>query len=481
MAILGQFNNPFLPDDPNKREAAREGLLQFGASLLGGRGNLGGVLGQGLLAGSQGYQQSLQNQQQAALHAEQQKRWKMQNEQAELAAKRPGQIGSILQNVQLPGQKPMPVTASAQPPAQMSEAGMPQQQGGGVLPVSALPRVGQGGQQATTLPPVIRPAELHQFYLARGDALSNAGFVDEAQNEYKRAAQYQPKLKQQTALTRDGKRVMVNVMEDGTTQELEGFTPDMEKLHFANTGGETRGLDPYSGKTMQSYQNTQSADSRATDRRERERMAYDRQKDATTPKGQIVQTDEGPVLVDPRTGTGRVVTGPDGGRLAGVTKPLNDNQSKALLFGGRMFEADQKMRTLANKENGNTTTSNPWSRTPGVGPVVNYFSNENQQMLDQAKRDFMSAVLRRESGAAIADSEYDNADKQYFPQVGDDEKTITQKAKNRETAIKLILAEVPDVHRRKHLPEQPVTPQTGPYSNAEKERRYQEWKAKQGK
>jgi len=36
-------------------------------------------------------------------------------------------------------------------------------------------------------------------------------------------------------------------------------------------------------------------------------------------------------------------------------------------------------------------------------------------------------VLRKESGAAIAASEFDNAEKQYFPQPGDSDQVISQK------------------------------------------------------
>lgn len=52
-----------LPDDPNQRAAAKQGLLGFGAALLGGRGDFGGILGDGLMAGAQGYQSTIQQQQ----------------------------------------------------------------------------------------------------------------------------------------------------------------------------------------------------------------------------------------------------------------------------------------------------------------------------------------------------------------------------------------------------------------------------------
>lgn len=57
------------------------------------------------------------------------------------------------------------------------------------------------------------------------------------------------------------------------------------------------------------------------------------------------------------------------------------------------------------------------------------------QQYQQARNDFINAQLRRESGAAIAPSEYSNADKQYFPQPGDGPEVLAQKARNRQLAV----------------------------------------------
>lgn len=133
---------------------------------------------------------------------------------------------------------------------------------------------------------------------------------------------------------------------------------------------------------------------------------------------------------------------PQGGiiPLPGFQKPLNDVQAKAQLFGTRMLEAD---KILAGLSKSGKDFSTPGARTPIIGGLVNTLNSEQGQMLDQAKRDFTNAVLRRESGAAIASSEFDSADKQYFPQIGDSPKVIEQKARARELAIKGVLAEVP--------------------------------------
>jgi hypothetical protein len=52
-------------------------------------------------------------------------------------------------------------------------------------------------------------------------------------------------------------------------------------------------------------------------------------------------------------------------------------------------------------------------------PLANKSMSDNSQKAEQAQRDFVNAVLRRESGAAISESEFDNARRQYFPESGD--------------------------------------------------------------
>lgn len=61
-------------------------------------------------------------------------------------------------------------------------------------------------------------------------------------------------------------------------------------------------------------------------------------------------------------------------------------------------------------------------------------SNEIKQQ-EQAERNFINAILRRESGAAIAQSEFDSAALQYFPQPGDTPEVLAQKKANRRIAL----------------------------------------------
>jgi hypothetical protein len=77
--------------------------------------------------------------------------------------------------------------------------------------------------------------------------------------------------------------------------------------------------------------------------------------------------------------------------------------------------------------------------------LANILPNEmvpqDLQLLQQAKRNFISANLRKESGAAISNQEYESEDKKYFPQPGDSEAVLAQKAKAREQAMLNLEAE----------------------------------------
>jgi hypothetical protein len=59
-----------------------------------------------------------------------------------------------------------------------------------------------------------------------------------------------------------------------------------------------------------------------------------------------------------------------------------------------------------------------------------------QQQVAQARINFITAILRKESGAAIGRDEFATAEKNYFPKPGDDAAAIAQKQQARKTAIR---------------------------------------------
>jgi len=118
-------------------------------------------------------------------------------------------------------------------------------------------------------------------------------------------------------------------------------------------------------------------------------------------------------------------------KLMPTAKPMTGDQSNAALFADRMAASEE---IISNA--GPEVTDIEQKVLAGIPGVGNLVISPEYRKFDQAKRDFINATLRRESGAAIAASEFDNAEKQYFPQPGDDPQTIEQKKRNRQIAIK---------------------------------------------
>lgn len=121
---------------------------------------------------------------------------------------------------------------------------------------------------------------------------------------------------------------------------------------------------------------------------------------------------------------------------------MTEQQSKDALFGGRMQEAQKILLNLEGEDiKAPVMNSLPYGdKFSNAWPSALGGASAKQQQYTQAQRDFINAVLRKESGAVIADSEFANAQKQYFPQIGDSKDVIAQKARNRELAMNMIIS-----------------------------------------
>lgn len=111
------------------------------------------------------------------------------------------------------------------------------------------------------------------------------------------------------------------------------------------------------------------------------------------------------------------------------TQQLTGGEQKATGFFNRAYKSQIILNDL---ENQGTSMRN---YIAGTVPFGNFLRTSEGQRYDQAKRDFINAILRQESGAVIGVDEFENAEKQYFPQPGDTADVIAQKRRNREAAI----------------------------------------------
>ena len=163
------------------------------------------------------------------------------------------------------------------------------------------------------------------------------------------------------------------------------------------------------------------------------------------PTGQLTPTStpvEGaPVMGTPLKGKGTALTESQGNatafgmRMLESNKLLNDLEGKGTTSGGRIKGAIE----------GTLTSLVPYmgeNLAQGAGAIMNTLPgiaggpNESQQLYQQAKTNFITAVLRKESGAAIGQNEFNTEDKKYFPQAGNTNAVIKQKQEARELAIK---------------------------------------------
>ena len=176
--------------------------------------------------------------------------------------------------------------------------------------------------------------------------------------------------------------------------------------------------------------------------------------------GQVVERDDGTFLVDTRTGQAKPVMGASGQPLMGGGKPLTEAQGNSVAFGARAIEAnriatDLEKQGVRNTGAIRTAVGGIAGMTPFIGeqleqgvrstfnvlPSVAGGPSGEQQQVEQARRNFVSAVLRKESGAAIGVDEYKNEERKYFPQAGDTDAVIKQKQEARKLAIEALKAQ----------------------------------------
>lgn len=161
-------------------------------------------------------------------------------------------------------------------------------------------------------------------------------------------------------------------------------------------------------------------------------------------KEQAAQLAAGKTITDPATGAITFMTpqglvtqpggegqggAPNGGiTLTGPKKPT-DTEYVTGLYADRMATSGKTIDSLES-------TGKDYQQNVLSGlPFGNYMVSNDFQKFDQAQRDFINAVLRRESGAVISNEEFDNARRQYLPQPGDSDEVLKQKRRNREIAI----------------------------------------------
>ena len=130
-----------------------------------------------------------------------------------------------------------------------------------------------------------------------------------------------------------------------------------------------------------------------------------------------------------------------GEKVIGEEAPkFNNDEKLAGAFTNRMIESTS---TFENVTAGGYDPANMRDFAANSLPLAiraSALSDSGQQYL-AAKMNFITAVLRKESGAAISDTEFANEDLKYFPQPGESAAVIEQKRIARKTAIESMKAQ----------------------------------------
>lgn len=169
------------------------------------------------------------------------------------------------------------------------------------------------------------------------------------------------------------------------------------------------------------------------------------------------------ILLNEDTGRKEVIEG-DPGQKIGVTKwkkpslgmvPIIDSNGDTI---GYTQKGAVKQKPPTQNESTNATYAN---RIEQSNAIFNKLEGQISQMSavglgtqrilpdilksgtmksqTQAERNFLNATLRRESGAVISPTEFEEGRKQYFPQPGDTEDVLKQKKQNREIVMKTFI------------------------------------------
>jgi len=119
---------------------------------------------------------------------------------------------------------------------------------------------------------------------------------------------------------------------------------------------------------------------------------------------------------------------------------FNNDEKLAAAFSNRMIDSVNVFEQVTQRGYDPSNVRDYAASNLPLSLRATAMSEDGQQYL-AAKMNFITAVLRKESGAAISDTEFANEDLKYFPQVGESDAVIEQKRLARQTAINSMKAQ----------------------------------------
>jgi hypothetical protein len=162
------------------------------------------------------------------------------------------------------------------------------------------------------------------------------------------------------------------------------------------------------------------------------RLAASLRAPAQMPQAQVIQTETGPMILQPGSNQAVPVVGPGGAQVrpaataSGAAKPLTESQAKGALYLGQMRSATSELDKLP--------AASPVATAAAGNTWTNWATPANAQKVGQLQNQWAEAYLRAKTGAAATQGEVDLNRRTFFPVVGDSTAVIKQKAEMRKQA-----------------------------------------------
>lgn len=127
------------------------------------------------------------------------------------------------------------------------------------------------------------------------------------------------------------------------------------------------------------------------------------------------------------------------GPTVGTSPPgakLSETQGNAKAFGLRAQDANATLEAMITGPNAYNPTGLAAAKdAAAAGGAANFLASDAGQKYQNVAKAFIAPILRKESGAAISESEWKSAKQLYIPIPGDSQTVLDQKARNRADAI----------------------------------------------
>lgn len=391
------------PSDADKQAARAQAAMAMGLGLLGtpgGRRNPWAGIAQGAAMGMGAYNDSLAQARQQPMD-----RLKAAGAVMDYQAK-----GMDVKTKQ---------AALDEMERQRQEAAMARDVLRGFQMPAPLPSMAPTNENAAR-PAATPKAGLFEKLNAQADALEAKGLVQQAQQYRTLAEKYAPQYEGMETVMRDGKPVVLQRFKNRAPEET-GYMPKPDYKQV-DSGEALEFYDPLTRMYGGRFAKTTTPDANLQAKVARE--------------GQQV-TMRGQDKADARAREANLIASAGGG------KPT-DQQLSAQSFLDRMQNASRTIGDLEGKGYTpgamgalvNAAGSIPIVGLPTklVGNAIGNAAMPQWGQYRQAQEEWVRAKLRKESGAVISDSEMEGEIRTYFPQPGDGQKVIEQKARSRRAA-----------------------------------------------